>query len=172
MKKIIVTTALGVTLCCAACSSSTTRGSGTAHSVKPAGGSTRAAATAAATSAPGSSLAASSNAPAVTGSDKNSWCGQVSAAGSAIIDASDPTKLPPDWQQKAEALAASAPSAIRADVVTLVKGDEKIINGDANADTTPAFLQAGERVVTWLETNCPGLMASLNPGLPTDASTG
>ncbi len=157
----VVAAATSLMLAGTACSSSTTNGAGAgagAKTTKPAAGSTAALTSA----APASSAAAPTGGG---GTDSNSWCGEIASSGEAIISADDPSALPPNWQAKAEKLAADAPSEIRSDVETLVKGDEKIISGDATADQTPAFLQAGQHVVAWLEAHCPSVMASLNPGL-------
>lgn len=164
MKIQIAAAATGMLLAMTACSSSTS-GSGT--------GVTTPSSAAASSAAAGSSTVAGSSAPAtsaaaptgVGGKDASAWCGEVEATGPAVISAGDPSKLPPNWQAKAEQLAADAPSEIRSDVQTLISGDEKIINGDAGADSTPDFLKAAQHVVTWLGTNCPGLMHKLNPEL-------
>ncbi len=158
MKIQIAATLTGVLLATTACSSST---NGSANSITTHN------------SAADSSAAAGSSAPATSaaaptgggGKDASSWCGELEAVGPAVISAGNPSKLPPNWQAKAEQLAADAPSDIRSDVQTLITDDEKIINGNASADSTPEFLKAGQHVVTWLGTNCPGLMEKLNPGL-------
>jgi hypothetical protein len=159
MKIVIIAAATGLVLCSAACSSST-GGSGTLSRPPAAGGGT--------TAGTSSAGAPAGSTPVVGGSgkDANAWCAELDQAGPAVIAAGDPGALPPNWQAKAEALAADAPADIRPDVVTLIKGDEKIINGDANGDTTPEFLAAGRHVVQWLGKNCPGLLQKYNPGLP------
>ena len=148
--RIVVAVSTCLLLSAAACSSS---GGGAGKSVgAPAGSST---------SSPRGVTSSVSRA-AAGGAGVSAWCDELAVAGPAVISAADPNSLPPDWQRKAEALAADAPSAIRPDVVALIKGDEKIINGDASGDQTPAFLQAGQHVVAWLTTNCPDVLKQLN----------
>lgn len=148
----VMRSALAVSACLllAACSSS---GGGTGK----AGGTTAASSR----SSPRSTMSSVRSA-GVGRTSVTAWCHELAAAGPAVISAADPNSLPPDWRSRAKALAAGAPSAIRPDVVTLIKGDEKIINGDATGDQTPAFLQAGQHVVAWLTTNCPEVLHQLN----------
>jgi hypothetical protein len=157
MKSIAIAAATGLVLCAAACSSSST-GSGAAggHPTSPAltGPASVAASSAAASTAHGG------------GADSNAWCAELDKAGPAVISAGNPSSLPPGWQQKADQLAADAPAEIRSDVQIVIKQDEKIIQGDANADQTPEFLKAGQHLVQWLGQNCPGLLQKYNPGLP------
>lgn len=162
MKSLVIAAATGLMLCGTAACSSSTSGSGDFNAHSPNTG-----------PAAGHSTGTSS-APALGGGgkDASAWCAELDQAGPAIIGAGNPGALPDDWQTKAEALAADAPDDIRADVETLVKGDEKIINGDATGDETPEFLKAGQHVVQWLSANCPSLLQKYNPGFPAGSPTG
>jgi hypothetical protein len=159
MKTVLIATATGLVLCSAACSSSG-GGSGSFANGGGGGGAPTTGVTSA--GAPGSSTAQAGGG----GVDANSWCQELAAAGPAVISAGNSGALPPDWQAKADALAADAPDAIRTDVQIVIKADEKIINGDPNGDNTPQFMQAGAHLVQWLSTNCPDVMKQYNPGLP------
>lgn len=163
MKNVIIAAATGLVLCSAACSNS--KGSTGSFNVAPRHGSV---------AAGGSTT---SGAPVTTGNpvlgggtNANAWCAELDKDGPAVISAGNPNALPPDWQAKAEALAADAPDDIRPDVQTIVKADEAIINGNPNADSTQAFLTAGAHLVHWLSTNCPGLLQKYNPGMPVGSS--
>jgi hypothetical protein len=165
MKTVIIAAATGLVLCSTACSSS--KGGTGSFNVAPPHGSV-AVGGKTSTGAP-----ATSTAPVLGGggNSADAWCAELDKDGPAVITAGDPNSLPPDWQAKADQLAADAPDDIRPDVETVIKTDEAIINGNANADSTPAFLTAGEHLVKWLGTNCPGLLQKYNPGMPVGSST-
>jgi hypothetical protein len=166
MKTVIIAATTGLMLCATACSSSKSGTSGFQAAPRHGG--------VAVGGKPTSGIPAGSTTRVFGGgggSNANAWCAELDKAGPAVITAGNPNALPPDWQAKAEALAADAPDDIRPDVETIIKADEQIINGNPNADGTQAFLVAGEHLVRWLGANCPGLLQKYNPGLPVGSST-
>lgn len=162
MKSIIIAATTGLLLCTAACSSSS-HGTSKPPAARGSGADT--------TSTAATRTSAETTSAPAHGVDANAWCQELDKAGPAVISAGNPSALPPHWQAKAEALAADAPADIRSDVETVIKTDEQILGGHANADSTPTFLKAGEHLVQWLTSNCPGLMQKYNPGLPTSGNS-
>ena len=159
--------ALGLLLSCVACSSLTS-GSGSGLSgLKPAGGSgsTGGSVNHSTTGGGGASTPTGSG-----GGGASGWCAQLQSYGSSVLGSGD-GDLTPAVLKKAEQLAATAPSEIRGDVLVIVKADEKIAKGDVSAADTPGLEKSGAHVVTWIQSHCPGVLQSLNPGLPNPPSS-
>lgn len=137
-----------------------------------------------ATSLPGSALIAGStpagSAPsestrAAGGASAAAWCRELKAAGEGIIAVGGTsTAAPAAYKTKLEALVADAPSDIRPDLEVLARIDEKLADGDANAEneiSNAAVAGKVQHVVVWLSTNCRGIITDLPTGMP-DLPTG
>jgi hypothetical protein len=124
------------------------------------------------TSQPGQSPAVSSpaaasttSAAAIGGTNANTWCGELAAAGRSALSGGTPTK--PIAAATLHRLIDDAPAAIRADVqrlgaVALAAEQHKINQPPSDS----RYLQAGEHVAVWMQANCPTVFQTLNPGYP------
>jgi hypothetical protein len=151
---------VGLVFGCAACSSSVT-GSGSKVG-QAAGQATHPASTGTTTTqAASSSTSTSAGQPQGGSGGASGWCAQLEAYGASVLNGSG--KFTPATAKRAEQLAASAPSEIRADTILLVQTDEKVAAGQGAAADSPAVLKASEHVATWLQTHCPDVIKKLNP---------
>jgi hypothetical protein len=98
------------------------------------------------------------------------WCQELKAAGEGIIAVGGTSTASPDaYKAKLESLVSDAPADIRPDLQAVADIDEKLADGDANADNAianPAVAQKFQHVVRWLSTNCRGVLRDLPTTLP------
>lgn len=156
MYRIVIAAAAAAPLALAACSSSGTAGTGTANLP---GGIGRASHPVTTSSTPDS---------AGGGNSAAAWCQELKAAGDGILAVGGSSTISPDvYKSKLIALVSDAPADIRPDLETLAQIDEKLADGDQSAESElgdPAVAGKVRHVVTWLSTNCKGIVTGLPTG--------
>jgi hypothetical protein len=150
-------------LALAACSSSSSGG----HAVDLPGG------THTTVSAPVNSArpGGGSTSHAAAGGGSGNWCQELTDAGQSILALGGTSVASPsEFKAKLDALVNDAPAEIKPDVQVLAQVDEKIVDGDTTAENAlsdPSVAAKIQHFVSWLTTNCPGVLDGVPSGLPT-----
>jgi hypothetical protein len=107
---------------------------------------------------------ATSGAPAGAsgGGSVTGWCAELKQAGDSVIQlGGQATDSPSVAKAKIHQLVADAPEEIRPGLQVIEQADDKILDGDTNADAelaTGPNLPLIQHTIAWIQAHCPGVV--------------